>query len=213
MGSGQPEAIDIVTATGEFVRRADRREVHDGAHWHEVFHCLVIRSTAPAKVILQRRHRSKAAFPGLLDLSATGHLTAGETPLDGVRELNEELGTEAKADELVPVGVRLLADDGGEGRNRERVHLYFTVDDRPLNGFAPAADEVESLVEVEVSGLLSLLEPLDSATVDATEWTPGSQPEPVAISAADMVKPTDGYWTVALVMAQRFVAGQRPLAI
>jgi isopentenyldiphosphate isomerase len=220
------EQLDIVTATGRFVRSAGRGEVHNGGHWHEVFHCLVVRPEAPARVVLQRRHRSKAAFPGLLDLSATGHLTAGETPRDGVRELNEELGTDATAADLVRVGVRLLADDEGEGTNRERVHLFFMTDDRPLDRFAPAPDEVESLVEVEAADLLALIDSLraddlrtddpgdqDDRSVPAVEWKPGSAPTATTIGATDLIKPTDGYWTVALVMAQRLVAGERPLAI
>ena len=179
-----------------------------------MFHCLVVRSGSPARVVLQRRHRSKAAFPGLLDLSAAGHLTAGERPEDGIRELNEELGTDATLTDLVPIGVRLLADDDGEGRNRERVHLYFLSDDRPLDRFVPEPTEVESLVEVEALELLGLIGGGDrTSTIDAVEWRPGSPPAPTTISAADLIKPTDGYWTVLLVMADRFVRGDRPLAI
>lgn len=220
-----PEELDIVTPTGRYVRTAARGEVHDGGHWHQVFHCLVVRPGSPARIVLQRRHRSKATFPGLLDLSATGHLAAGETPSDGVRELNEELGTDATADDLVPVGVRLLADDDGEGSNRERVHLYFMSDDRPLDRFAPEPREVESLVELAAADLLELIADFNAdrdatgagpdakRTIDAVEWRPGSSPEPSTIGAADLIQPTDGYWTVLLVMAERFAAAVGPLAI
>lgn len=217
------EQLDIVSATGEYLRTADRSEVHDGGHWHQVFHCIVVRSEIPGQMILQRRHRSKAAFPGLLDLSATGHLEAGESPTDGVRELNEELGTDATVDDLHFAGERLLADDDGEGRNRERVHLFFTTDDRPVDEFNPDPDEVQSLVEVEIGGLLDLIADERAAdvrpdgakprTMAAVEWTPGSAPVMVRLAAAELIKPADGYWTVALVMAERFVRGQQPYAI
>lgn len=210
--TAEPEELDIVSATGRPLGRAGRSEVHDGGHWHEVFHCLVLRSGPPARVVLQRRHRSKAAFGGLLDLSATGHLTAGERPIEGVRELNEELGLQAVAGDLTPVGVRLMADDGGEGENRERIHLYFLTDDRPLNGFNPEPSEVEAVVEVGVAELLTLLAD-DQLEVPVVHWSPGMAIEPATITVGDLVPPVDGYWTVALVMAQRFVAGQRPLGI
>ncbi|MEM7274044.1 MAG: NUDIX domain-containing protein [Actinomycetota bacterium] len=220
--AAEPERLDIVTATGAPLGDATRAEVHRDGRWHNVFHCLVIRSGRPARVVLQRRHRSKAAFPGLLDLSATGHLIAGERPIDGVRELNEELGTSASPGDLTPIGVRLLADDGGEGRNRERVHLYFLADDRSLADFGPDPAEVESLVEVEVADLLRLLaadqvdeEDADTAasSVSAVEWRPGSAERPTTIRQTDLVPAIDGYWVVVLVMAERFVAGDRPLAI
>ncbi len=216
------EQLDIVTATGRFVRSADRRDVHDGGHWHQVFHCLVVRSGTPTRVVLQRRHHTKAAFPGLLDLSATGHLEAGEAPEHGVRELNEELGIDAKADDLTPVGVRLLADDDGEGRNRERVHLFYMTDDRPLEHYAPEPTEVESLVEVGVDELLALVaagtspdnaRPATGGRVDAIEWRPGERSKATTLGSDDLIKAADGYWTVLLVMAQRFAAGEGPLAI
>lgn len=229
------EQLDIVTPTGHYLRTADRREVHDDGHWHQVFHCLVIRPGAPARIVLQRRHQSKAAFPGLLDLSATGHLSAGETPEEGIRELNEELGIDAEPEDLVPVGVRLLVDDEGEGLNRERVHLYFMTDDRPLDQYAPEPTEVESLVEVAAADLLELTgrfgahesdevnagdEPesvsksgpgLDS--IAGVEWRPGTEPFETRIVASDLIKPVDGYWAVILVMADRFAAGHSPIGI
>jgi isopentenyldiphosphate isomerase len=209
------EQLDVVTATGVSVRSAPRNEVHQQGLWHQVFHCLVVRSGSPARVVLQRRHRSKAAFPGLLDLSATGHLAAGESPDDGVRELNEELGLDATAADLRFVGVRLLADDNGEGRNRERVHLYFMTDDRPLDRYNPEPTEVESLVEVGAGDLLALIDGRSVVGVAGTErieriegieWRPGSAVTTTTVTASDLIQPTDGYWAVLLIMAERFAA-------
>lgn len=212
------EQLDIVSATGDHQRTADRHEVHDGGHWHQVFHCVVVRPDGPTRVLLQRRHQNKAAFPDLLDLSATGHLAAGESPDDGVRELNEELGITATPDDLTYVGVRLLADDDGEGQNRERIHLYFMADDRPIDRFNPEPTEVQSLVEVEVDPLLDAIDHVRSGhgsptSIPAVEWRPGLKPTDTTLTAHDLIKPEDGYWTVVLVMADRFVRGDRPLAI
>ena len=209
-----PEYLDVVTATGVPIGSAGRDEVHRDGLWHPVFHCLVVRSGAPARVVLQRRAGTKASFARKLDLSATGHLRSGELPVDGVRELNEELGLDVVPGELTPIGTRLLADDGGEGRNRERVHLFCLRDDRPIDHFTPAADEVASVVEAEVDRLLSLLDG-EPGPVEAIEWSPGrvGGPGPVSITLADLVDPIDGYWTVVLVMAKRFALDQGPLGI
>ena len=206
------EELDVVEPDGTWIGRRTRREVHEQGLWHQVFHCLVVRTGLPARVVLQQRHRSVRSFAGKLDLSATGHLSAGETPREGLRELTEELGVQVDPSRLVPLGARLLVDDGGEGRNRERVHVHLLADDRPLDAFAPDPQDVEALVELTVHDLLAVVADT-SARVTATRWAPGAPPHEVRVSTDDLVPAVDGYWTVLAVMADRFARGERPLAI
>jgi 8-oxo-dGTP pyrophosphatase MutT (NUDIX family) len=206
------ELLDVIEPDGTWVGRRTRRQVHAEGLWHQVFHCLIVRSAEPARVVLQQRHRHLRSFGGKLDLSATGHLSAGEDPLDGIREVAEELGIDIDPARLVPLGARLLVDDSGEGRNRERVHAYLLADDRPLVDFAPDPGAVEALVEVEVADLLAIVG--DPGTVvRGTRWAPGSDPVEVRVAAADLVPAVDGYWVVLAVMADRFARGLRPVAI
>jgi 8-oxo-dGTP pyrophosphatase MutT (NUDIX family) len=206
------ELLDVVEPDGTWIGRRTRREVHEQGLWHQVFHCLIVRPDQPARVVLQQRHRNVRSFAGKLDLSATGHLSAGESPLDGLRELTEELGIEVDPARLVPLGTRLLVDDGGEGRNRERVHVYLLTDDRPLESFAPDPDDVEALVEVAAADLLAIVAD-PAAVVTATRWAPGSPAAEVEVTGADLVPAVDGYWTVLAVMAERHARGQHPVAI
>ncbi len=206
------ELLDVVTPTGLFVEALPRSLVHEQGLWHQTFHCLVVRPTHKS-VILQERSPNKATFAGLCDLSVTGHLEAGETPIDGIRELREELGIDASIDQLVPVGVRLLADDLGEGHtNRERVHVFFMADDRPLADYRPPADEVSALVEIGTEDFVRLFNP-DQPDIGAKRHTTEGGYEEVVLNAQDLVVPTDGYWVVLAVMAQRFVDGELPLAV
>jgi 8-oxo-dGTP pyrophosphatase MutT (NUDIX family) len=162
-------------------------------------------------VVLQRRRRAAKGFPGLLDLSATGHLAAGEAPLDGIRELREELGIEVDPAMLVPLGRRRLVDDSGEGRNREIAHVYLLADDRALHEFVVDHSEIDGVVEMTVADLLEVVGS-PGASVPAAEWD-GEALHPITVSATDLVPDIDGYWTVLAIMAERFAAGQRPLAI
>lgn len=206
------EELDVIEPDGTWIGRRTRGEVHAEGLWHQVFHCLVVRTGAPARVVLQQRHEGVRSFPGKLDLSATGHLEAGESPLEGVRELVEELGVEVDPGRLVPLGARLLVDDGGEGRNRERVNAYLLADDRPLERFRPDPSAVAALVELGTADLLALLaDPAHRAP--ARRWTPGAAVGDCTVTAADLVPAVDGYWTVLAVMADRFAKGERPLAI
>ena len=157
------ELLDVVEPTGQHVARLPRSKVHAEALWHQVFHCLVVRSSLPARVLLQRRKRSSLAFPGMLDLSVSGHLVAGERPLDGIREVREEMGLVIDATRLVSLGRRLLVDDSGEGRNREIAHVFLLTDDTPLEDLRLEPNEVAGFVELTITDLLRRLEDPSSA--------------------------------------------------
>lgn len=205
------EQLDEVDpATGAILGSIDRSVAHRQGRWHQVFHCLVVSPTRRT-VLLQRRGATKSAFPSLLDFSATGHLEAGESPLDGRRELAEELGLEVAADALVPLGTRLLADDQGEGRNRELVHGFLVRDDRPVEAYHPAPVEVDAVVEIAVEDLLALLgdETVHRPAVEAIDGVRHA----VELSRRDLVAGEEGYWVVMAAMAERLLDGKRPLAI
>lgn len=71
----------------------------DDVHAQTLMHrsVVVLVYNAQGKVYLQRRSASKSRFPGRWDLSATGHVTAGEAVEDAAtRELAEELGITGK---------------------------------------------------------------------------------------------------------------------
>ena len=210
------EHLDVVDEVGRYVRTAPRGEVHERGEWHRVFHCQIVtlRDGVPTAV-LQRRSRSKAAFAGLIDISAAGHLAAGETPLDGVRELEEELGIAPDPDDLIPLGIRRLADDSGEGRlNCELTSVFLLRDDRPLSGYALARDEVDAVFDVPIADLLALLNggPPISVHGVAAASHPDAREVTTEVALSDLV-PSSEYWVVLMVMAQRFLAGQGPLAV
>jgi 8-oxo-dGTP pyrophosphatase MutT (NUDIX family) len=206
------ELLDVFEPTGDYLTTLPRTRVHQEGLWHQVFHCLVVRSVRPARVLLQRRRATSKAFPGMLDLSATGHLLAGERPLDGIRELCEETGLTVSRDRLVSLGRRLSADDSGEGRNREIVHAFLLTDDTPLADLRLDPGEVDGFVEVAVDDLWRLLEdPTSSAEV--FEADAAGSVRRVTCRGADLVPSVDGYWTVLLTMAERHVAGIRRLGV
>ena len=143
------EMLDIFDDLGRHLGIKPRDAVHQSGDWHKVFHCQIVtvRDGVPV-LVLQRRSNHKAAFPGLLDLSAAGHLAAGEAPLDGVRELAEELGVSANRDDLVLLGERRLIDDSGEGLlNKELTSVFLLRDDRPLVDYVLQTAEVDGVFD------------------------------------------------------------------
>lgn len=217
------ELLDTFDELGRHLGVADRATVHAEGLWHQVVHVLVVaeRPGGPV-VVLQRRAASKVSFPGLLDLSATGHLAAGETPVEGLRELREELGIDVDPSALVRLGVRRVVDVAPEGTNRELAHVFLVRDDRPLDAYAPDAREVDAVVDLPVEAGLDVLTGrlahLDcDAVVDGRATTLAVDrsalvPDP---PLGDVSQPDDapGYWTTLLQMAGRLAAGDERLGI
>lgn len=96
------EMIQAVNENREPAGIFSRSEIHKRGLWHETFHCWVIKGE---DVLMQIRSRTKKDFPGMLDISAAGHLAAGERVHDGVRELHEEIGVLVDFDQLTPLAV------------------------------------------------------------------------------------------------------------
>jgi len=121
------EMLDIVDEADEVVAQATRAAVHAGNHLHRATHMLLQNSRG--QVFVQLRSKTKDMNPGLWDTSAAGHVDAGESYLDcAVRELQEELGVTAQADQLQEfMRVAPSADNGFEF-----VRVYWVKSDDPI---------------------------------------------------------------------------------
>jgi len=104
--SGQ-ELFDVYDESMVKIGVDTRENVHAKGLWHQTFHCWIVSRSdhEPARLMLQLRQSNKDTYPGLLDISSAGHLQAGETVEDGVRELREELGLEVPFEDLFYCGL------------------------------------------------------------------------------------------------------------
>lgn len=96
VGSRQPsmeEHFDVLDTNGlKTGERVARSIVHREGLWHRSTHIWVV-SRARRALLLQLRSASKDTFPGRWDVSAAGHLSAGDDSVSAAsRELYEELG-------------------------------------------------------------------------------------------------------------------------
>lgn len=103
--NGKPmELFDVRTEDGKKTGVVRERGVaHRDGSPHGTAHIWVVRVNGRSgyDVLLQKRSAMKDSYPGCFDISAAGHVAAGDDFLDtAVREIGEELGIKAAPEQL-----------------------------------------------------------------------------------------------------------------
>ena len=136
---------------------ATREDVHLQGLWHETFSCWFVGSEKGNWLIyFQLRSNQKENYPGLLDITAAGHLLADETVKDGVREVKEELGIDLYFEELEPLGVIPTTISSEKQIDREFIHTYLYRYEASLEEFCLQEEEVSGIVKGSFSDFEAL---------------------------------------------------------
>ena len=147
------EYFDLVDDEGMPTGGAvSREEAHRLGILHRTTHTWVVRRREGRwQALLQKRSDNKDSYPGRYDTSSAGHIPAGAEPLDSaLRELAEELGIRASAEELTFAGKFRVGFEevfhGALFRDDEIAWVY--VYDRPVDAASlPLQAEEVSAVE------------------------------------------------------------------
>ena len=85
------ELIDIYDEKMNLLGTATREQAHREGLWHTSFHCWIVRRSPEGRpqVLLQIRGKTQN-HPSLIDISSAGHLAAGETAHDGIKNIEQE---------------------------------------------------------------------------------------------------------------------------
>ena len=94
------ELIDVLnedgTKTGKVVTR---KEVHEKGLWHRIVVIAII--DKEGHLLMQQRAKDKETNPGKWDVSAAGHVSAGQTSIEAaIREVKEEIGIDLEEKDL-----------------------------------------------------------------------------------------------------------------
>ena len=94
------EYLDVLDEKGRRTGKSKPKpDVHRDGDWHRSVHIWFINSKG--EILLQKRGKAMEAFPGYWDISAAGHVSAGQTPEEAAwREVKEEIGINLSENEL-----------------------------------------------------------------------------------------------------------------
>ena len=147
------ELFDICDESGNPTgKTVSRQEAHRNDILHRTAHIWITRRlNGHIQVLLQKRAADKDSFPGCLDTSSAGHITAGSQPLSSaIRELEEELGIHAEEEQLSFAGTfRIHVSDVFHGepfRDNEVAFMYVYSDPVNIQDLILQKEEVEETV-------------------------------------------------------------------
>ena len=139
------ETFDILDAKGRYTgKTATRDECHQSGHWHKAVAIFIINSKN--QVLLQKRSDSKKLWPGMWDVSAGGHVLAGEFGFRAVmRECEEELGIKLDKNDITFVGATTSTNLKGDVINNHFNEYYIVHKDLDPSTLKLQTEEVSEV--------------------------------------------------------------------
>ncbi|CAN5550221.1 NUDIX domain-containing protein [soil metagenome] len=203
------EKIDALDGVGEKTGEVIwKSEAHRRGVWHRCFHCWITGTDSAGEpyLLVQRRAAVKDTWPGRLDVTAAGHLAAGEESLDGLRELEEELGLSPDPERLVSLGVRGIEQDIPQGCDREFHDVFLLIDDTHPEQLRLQEEEVESVLCLSLGDVEKLAA---GEPVSVREWR-DCEAVSTRITMEDFVPNEDDYLAKVCRAARRLHDGETP---
>lgn len=198
------EILDVLDERGYRTgETALKSEMHRLGLWHRCFHCWIVDPTG--WLFVQRRAAAKETWPGRLDVTAAGHLLAGEEPLDGLRELEEELGLRIRPERLLDLGTRISVKEIPHGMDREFQEVFLLVENFAFEQFRLQKEEVAAILRI---GLDEIERLRHGVVVKAEEWDGYSGISAVTVRGEDFVPDEDAYLLAILDSAREALAGR-----
>ena len=152
------EAFDLCDRDGVLSGQVKSRgSVHRDGDWHRALHLWVlVRGPGGPCVVLQLRSLAKDTHPGLVDVSVAGHLGAGETVYDALREAEEEIGLAVSPADTVLLGHQRVERVVPAGVDREVQTVLATRFEQTLADLRPHPEEVAALYAPRLVEALAL---------------------------------------------------------
>jgi len=207
------EKVDILTPP-TFEKSGQiklKQEAWQDGDWIATFNLWIVQDKPEPAIIYQQRSLQKSWAPGKLDVTAGGHLLAGEKIIDGLREVKEELGKTYPLSKINYLGRKLHVSPDTQGNMRQNVvHIYFTLDNSNPNTFRLDPSEVHALCICPIQKLINVHTKKRYSFVAPILDSHGSQTS-LKVTQASFPYNWDNYHFKIALLAKRFLKGEKHL--
>jgi len=165
------EYFDVLTEKGELTgQSASRDEVHAKGLWHRSVHVWILNSAE--ELLIQKRSKIKESYPSMCDISAAGHVSAGESVEEAVmKESSEELGIEVDVKDLIKIGevIQCAVLKNGTYINNEFNDIFLMRRDIDISTLTLQESEVEEVKLIFWRDFQKMVLEKDPTLVDHSE--------------------------------------------
>jgi isopentenyldiphosphate isomerase len=161
-----------------------RREVHRDGDWHRALHVWIVDEAN--RVVFQRRSLAKDLAGGRIDVTVGGHLRAGETWPEALREVQEELGVVAEVHQVRHLGTLFSERVYPDAIDREVQEVFVFPHDQPLDRYLLHPHEVEALYAVPLARAIQLYR--DGRHVPGVGWDVQRRPVHALLHVGDLIE-------------------------
>ncbi len=121
-----------------------KSEAHKNGLWHRSSHVWIYNSVG--EILLQLRTENKEFYPNMWDISAAGHISAGENPIiAALREIKEEIGLFVKPEDLEFFKIKKNKVVCKNKKNNEFDYIYFLRFDGDIKTLSLQNEEVAKI--------------------------------------------------------------------
>lgn len=140
------EYFDVLKESGEYSNKiASREECHKKGLWHKAAVVFVL-NEGNSKVLLQKRSATKRLWPNLWDVTAGGHVLAGELGYQAIiREAKEEIGIDISKSDLEFIGATISENIKDDIINRHFNEYYVVHMNLNEKDLVLQAEEVQDI--------------------------------------------------------------------
>lgn len=140
------EEFDVLDENGRYTNKiASRDECHEKGLWHKAVVVFIV-SNDNKKVLLQQRSASKKFWPNLWDITAGGHVLAGELSYQtAIRETKEEISLDVDQKSLEFIGATRSENLSGDIINRHFNEYYIVHADVNADDLTLQETEVQDI--------------------------------------------------------------------
>jgi len=139
------ELIDICDESNNLTKtKKMKSEAQRDGLWRRMAHIWIYNSKG--EILLQLRAKEKSLYPDMWDISAAGHVRAGEDSIAaGLREIKEEIGLEVKQNDLHFFNIKKIEAIYKNIKMNEFCYVYFFKFDGDIEKLKLQGEEVQEI--------------------------------------------------------------------